>query len=587
MKTIVPGQVVDINLPARLRLSSARIPDGLRITALVLTFREDGTHRDDVGNAADIDPATSKTELPLEVPAQGDRQVLMLIGTRNGAEVPFGQLPAITVTVEDGTDLYSWTPSPGPEKATIVLQTYIRNGATRLRVIDQGYVDGWSAFRQKTGCQLDLGDILASTLADLQAPAAPLPISGPAPVSEAALADRMTEIRRLDGLIRDMESQAAAMRREYGGMKSTYDQLVSRVRLLNGAEEILEMAEIGMYRPHFDFGDSEQYKTAIESVRATQKQMVTARQAVVCSEKWSVGGDVKAGEKMVERQVKLTLRAFNGEADAAVSNARWNNVVAMEKRIRTSADTINKANESIKVVIMPAYVDLKIRELRLAYEFRDKQKQERDLAAEQRREQREQDRLDREVEAAEREERKFQTMLDRARAEAEKGNQTQAMKDRIARLEADLDEARRERERTRALAEQTKCGYVYVISNVGSFGEGIVKIGMTRRSDPEDRVRELSSASVPFSFDIHAMAYSNVASELEGKLHRRFHDRRVNVANNRKEFFQCTVDEVERAVREIMPDAPFTRDREAREWRETVAMRNQRLGQSTSFPTTL
>lgn len=587
MKSIVPGQVVDIRLPARLRLAAKRIPVDIRITALVLTFRDNGSHRDDVGTAADIDPATSKTELALEVPAQGDRQVLMLVGTRNGVEVPYAQLPKVTVTVEDGTDLYSWMPTTGPNKATIVFETYVRNDRTRLRAIDQGYVDGWTSFCQRAGCNLDLQGILASTLIDLQAPKAPMPMGGPAPTSNAALADRLTEIRRLDGLIREMESQAAEMRRDYGGMKSTYDQLVSRVRLLNGAEEILEMAEIGMYRPHFDFGDSEQYKAAIEKVRADQKQMVTAKKAVVCSEKWSVGGDLKAGEKMVERQVKLTLRAFNGEADAAVSNARWNNVVAMEKRIRTSAETINKANESIKVVITPAYVDLKVKELRLAYEHRDKQKQERDLATEQRREQREQEKLEREVEAAERDERKFQTLLDRARAEAEKGNQSQAMKDRIARLEADLDDATRERERTKALAEQTKCGYVYVISNVGSFGEGIVKIGMTRRSEPEERVRELSSASVPFSFDIHAMAYSTIASELEGKLHKRFHDRRVNVANNRKEFFQCTVDEVERAVREVMPEALFTRDREAREWRETVAMRNQRLGQSTSFPSTL
>lgn len=585
--TIVPGQVVDVNLPARLRLSAERIPADIRITALVLTFREDGTHRDGVGEAADVDPATSKTELTLEAPSPGDKQVLMLVGTRAGVELPYEQLPKVTVSVEDGSQLLSWTPSSGPNRATIVLETYVRNGRTRLRAIDQGYVDGWASFCQRTRCTLDLKDVMVQTLADLQAPKAPMPISTALPSSDAALADRMAEIRRLDGLIREMEDQASTMRRDYASMKSTYDQLVSRVRLLNGAEEILEMAEIGMYRPHFDFGDSEQYKAAIDKVRADQKQMVTEKKAVTCAQKWTVGGDTKAGEKMVERQVKLTLRAFNGEADAAISNARWNNVVSMQKRIQTSAQTINKANESIQVVISQRYVDLKIRELRLAYEYRDKQKQERDLAAEQRREQREQEKLEREVEAAEREERKFQMMLDRARAEAERGNQSQALKERIARLEADLDEARRERERTKALAEQTKCGYVYVISNVGSFGEGIVKIGMTRRADPEDRVRELSSASVPFSFDIHAMVYSTIASELEGKLHRRFHDRRVNVSNNRKEFFQCTVEEVERAVREIMPDALFTRDREAREWRETVAMRNQRLGQSSSFPSSL
>jgi hypothetical protein len=554
---------------------------------MVLTFRENGQHRDDVGEAADINPATSKTELTLGIPQDGDKQVLMLVGTKDGVEIPYASMAPVTVTLEDGQELYRWTPGSGPNKATIVLETYIRNGSPRLRSVDQGYVEGWEAFCKSTGCNLDLAAIMKSTLEDLENTKIESVITGPTPTSDSALADRMLEVQRIDKLIREMEIKADEMRRDYASKKSTYDQLVNRIRHLNGAEEILDMAEIGMYRPHFDYGDSEQYKAAIENVRSLQKQMVVDKKAVTCAQKWTMGGDAKAGEKMVDRQIKLTLRAFNGEADAAVSNARWNNVVAMEKRIQTSAQTINKANESIQVVISPKYVDLKIKELRLAHEYRDKQKQEREIAAEQRREQREQEKLDREVEAAEREERKFQLMLDRARAEVEKGNQTQAMKDRIARLEADLDEATRERERTKALAEQTKCGYVYVISNIGSFGEGIVKIGMTRRADPEDRVRELSSASVPFGFDIHAMAYSKVASELEGKLHRKFHDRRVNISNNRKEFFQCTVEEVEEAVREIMPDALFTRDREAREWKETIAMRNQRLGQSSGFPSAI
>lgn len=584
---MIPGEVADVVLPARLRLATGRMPDDVRITALVLTFKADGSHRDDVGEAADIDPATSKAELSLGLPAPGDRQVLMLVGTRNGVELPNSQLPGITVTVEDGQELFSWKPKPGANKATLVLETYQRNGKTRLRVIDQGYVDGWASYCERSGCDLDLKEILKSTLADLKAPKGQSTMTRSTPSSDAALADCTAEIRRLDTLIREMEDQASQLRKDYAGMRTTYDQMVDRVRLLTGAEEILEMAELGIYRPHFDFGDSERFKAEIEKVRNDQKALIAAKKAVTGTEKWTVGGDAKAGERMVDRQVKLTMRAFNGEADAAISNARWNNVIAMEKRIRTSAETINKVNESMKVIVTPKYVDLKVRELRLVHEHREKQKLERDEASEQRREQREQDKLDRELEAAEREERKYQTLLDRAREEAARGSPTKAMQERIERLEQELNQASEDKERTKALAEQTKCGYVYVISNVGSFGEGVVKIGMTRRSEPEERVRELSSASVPFSFDIHAMAYSKVASELESRLHRKFNDRRVNVSNNRKEFFQCSVDEVEKAVREVMPEATFTRDREAREWRETVALRNQRLGQSSGFPSSL
>ena len=127
------------------------------------------------------------------------------------------------------------------------------------------------------------------------------------------------------------------------------------------------------------------------------------------------------------------------------------------------------------------------------------------------------------------------------------------------------------------MAEMTRSGYVYIISNVGSFGEDVVKIGLTRRLDPDDRVRELGDASVPFSFDTHAMIYSEEALALEFALHRQFADRRINMSNNRKEFFRVQLDEVEEAVTRLAPEASFFKDREAQEWRETLARRNQTL----------
>lgn len=114
-----------------------------------------------------------------------------------------------------------------------------------------------------------------------------------------------------------------------------------------------------------------------------------------------------------------------------------------------------------------------------------------------------------------------------------------------------------------------------VISNVGSFGEDVVKIGMTRREDSDDRVRELGDASVPFLFDTHAMIYSDDAPGLEASLHRAFDDRRVNTENRRKEFFRVSIGEVEAKVRELAPDAVFRRDREAAEWRRTMEKRGQ------------
>lgn len=129
------------------------------------------------------------------------------------------------------------------------------------------------------------------------------------------------------------------------------------------------------------------------------------------------------------------------------------------------------------------------------------------------------------------------------------------------------------------MAQITQSGYVYIISNVGAFGEDVVKIGLTRRLDPDDRVKELGDASVPFAFDTHAIIYSEEAPSLEAALHKEFHDRRVNTSNLRKEFFRVTLNEVQSAVERLAPDANFFRDIEAQEWNETLANRKAKLAE--------
>lgn len=148
---------------------------------------------------------------------------------------------------------------------------------------------------------------------------------------------------------------------------------------------------------------------------------------------------------------------------------------------------------------------------------------------------------------------------------------------RIAELEAALAEAHGASVRARAMAEMTKSGYVYIISNIGSFGEDIVKIGLTRRLNPDDRVKELGDASVPFGFDTHAIIYSDEAPALESALHKEFADRRVNTSNLRKEFFRVGLGDVEEAVKRLAPTANFFSDREAQEWHDTLSRRKQAL----------
>lgn len=191
----------------------------------------------------------------------------------------------------------------------------------------------------------------------------------------------------------------------------------------------------------------------------------------------------------------------------------------MEERILKAFEAINQLGTVMQVSITPTYLDLKLDELRLTHEYEEKRYQEQEEQRRIREQMREEERARREIEKAreeaEREEARFQKALEKARAEAARatGEQLQKLNDQIHSLEARLEEAQQQKERAISRAQLTKSGYVYIISNVGSFGQDVYKVGMTRRLDPMDRVYELSDASVPSPFDVHAMIYSENAPE--------------------------------------------------------------------------
>ncbi|GAA6162704.1 DUF4041 domain-containing protein [Pelagimonas sp. KU-00592-HH] len=382
------------------------------------------------------------------------------------------------------------------------------------------------------------------------------------------------EVAKKKHEVEALETDIETLQATYGEKKKYLDQLLEQVAVY---DDRLAFAELGMYEPHFEFGDSEQYKDQIKKVRTLQKAMVSAKEATICPADWTVEGSRAKGQTMINRQSRLTMRAFNNECEAAIANTRWNNVVAMEKRILNSAKAISRENTSLQLSINDAYVALKIDELHLTHEYREQLKIEKDERAELARVEREEKKLAAEARAAEKEEMKYQALLEKARREAGSDEVSESLKQKIHDLESALEEARATSERARAMAEMTRSGYVYVISNVGSFGEEMVKIGLTRRLDPGDRVRELGDASVPFGFDTHAMIYSEEAPALEAALHKEFSEQRVNMANMRKEFFRVSLDEVEDAVARLAPDADFFKDREAQEWHETLARRKEKL----------
>lgn len=397
----------------------------------------------------------------------------------------------------------------------------------------------------------------------------------------APIIDADSEVSRLSTEAATYGDQIARLKAEYKEKHDYYSALVKQIAVF---DERLAFAEMGMYEPHFDFSDSEKYKIEIEAIRTSQKEMIKAKTAVSGNTSWTVDGSASKGQTMINRIIKLNLRAFNAECDAAISNARWNNVVAMEKRITKAFEQINALNQSNKVELSAAFLDLKLKELRLTHEQREQLKAEREQRTEAARAAREEQKLLRDMEKAEEEEAHYRKLLDKAKQEAANivGPKLDTFRNQIDLLEKDLAAAHARFERAQAMAEKTRSGYVYIISNIGSFGPDMVKIGLTRRLDPSDRIRELGDASVPFVFDTHAVIYSDDAPRLEKALHAEFEATRVNTQNARKEFFRTTIDQVEQAVKRIAPDAAFFNDTEAQEYRETLAARDALLSPTRS-----
>lgn len=379
-----------------------------------------------------------------------------------------------------------------------------------------------------------------------------------------------------EALSSEVASRRASWERDFSEALRELEELT---RELDEARDQANLQSFGIYEPHYDFESSSAFKTRLDEIRGQQKDMVRDKTAAICETEWHVEGSRAKGRQMVQRYLKLQLRAFNGECDAAVVKVRYNNVVAMEQRITRSFEALNKLGETQHCAIAPKYLDLKISELRLAHEHQEKRQAERDEQRRIREQMREEERVRREIEKAksdaEKEEKRYATALEEARQELERaGDRKRAkLQGEIEKLQAQLDAAHETKERALSRAQLTKSGHVYVVSNVGSFGEEVFKIGMTRRLEPDDRIRELGDASVPFPFDCHAMIYSEDAPELEAALHRAFENRRVNLVNLRKEFFAVTLRDVEQAAAEKHGTVEFTLAAEAEEYRKTVALR--------------
>lgn len=360
---------------------------------------------------------------------------------------------------------------------------------------------------------------------------------------------------------KQLEQEAESIRETISSLKMNRDKSQKELDFINQAISLktddIHLLEVGYYEAGYEFEDLPAYEAALRRIREEQKQMLRkdgsegdGSAAAFCSETIRFNESVSQGRSMIKKILKLMLRAFNGECDSYIARVNYKNISAMEKRIETSHEQINRLGESWYCSISNKYLENRIEELRLSYSYEEAKQKEKEEQALIREQMREEEKAIREIEKAreqaENDKAKYADMLEKAKAEAQQATDQDKHKlnEKIIKLEALLAEAEVKRQRAISRAQMTRSGYVYVISNVGSFGEHVYKIGMTRRDKPLDRVRELGDASVPFPFDVHALIPTNDAPSLENTLHKRFNLRRVNFENIKKEFFRVTIDEI-------------------------------------------
>lgn len=359
-----------------------------------------------------------------------------------------------------------------------------------------------------------------------------------------ALSIIQLEAKRVD-LERQVAEQTARISQGWSegasALKTLKTQIVEARRAIVETEETALLQEVGIYKYRHPLTDAVAYEQRLATLEQNIKTMIKKDGgAVLATNEWTVNGSAAEGRAMVRDFSKLMLRAFNAEADTLVRGLKPYKLDGSIDRLRKVAETIERLGKTMKIRISQSYIQLRLRELELTSDFLQKQAEEKET-----------ERLERE---RLREERKVQQEIQRERDRLDKERQhyANALEAVIAtgdeaaanRLREQLSEVDRNLAQVDFRSANIRAGYVYLISNIGSFGDKMVKVGMTRRLDPMDRIRELSDASVPFNFDVHALFFSKDAVGIETAMHERLASVRVNLVNRRREFFRATPLEV-------------------------------------------
>lgn len=387
---------------------------------------------------------------------------------------------------------------------------------------------------------------------------------------EATLNSKLQEISNLDATIQDKKQSIASL-------DSIITSKQSEIIVLD--DEIL-VQEYGLYKPRYSFSNALGYKEKLAAIRTQQKEMIKSKTAFTGNPNWTVNGSIQKGKKMVSDTQKLLLRAFNDECDELVSKVKYSNIDASLNKIKKSAETISKLGVTMGISLTTPYLNSKIQELQLAFEYQVKKQEEKEKIRDMKAQEREAAKLQREIAEQRKKAEKEENHYERALSDLNKQllnspedpdllRKKQVLEDTLSKIEKSLIDLDYREANQRA-------GYVYIISNIGAFGENIYKIGMTRRLDPQERVDELGDASVPFKFDVHAMIFSDDAPALEAALHRAFEDKKVNMVNTRREFFNVTLDEIKTVVKNNFDKTvEFVDVADAEQYRISLRMKEQ------------
>lgn len=377
---------------------------------------------------------------------------------------------------------------------------------------------------------------------------------------KAVLTPEMQDAIQSQKIIAQLHDNITTLENKKGMLLQTLDDI--NATIANRRNELVEVEDnilyqsFGLYTPRYDLAKADDYKVRLVEIREKQKQMIKDKTAVTGKTGWVVNGSEAQGRKMVSDMQKLLLRAFNNECDDIISNVTYANIDMSEKKIVSASDNISKLGTVVGVAINKEYLTSKIEELYLAFEYQEKKQEEKELKKELLQQMKEAEKVQREIDAARKKIEKDQHHFENALSAIEKKieNATDEQKADLevkkVELEVQLEKVEESLKEVDYREANAKAGYVYIISNIGSFGENVYKIGMTRRLEPQERVDELGSASVPFRFDTHALIFSDDAPALEAAIHKALRHKRLNLVNNRKEFFMTDLDEIKKIVKE-------------------------------------